>query len=148
MNIPYACVLTLVLSLAVLSAPVRAQDMEEDGGNIFVVQTWDALMPEDGRAAERDSLLALWYEHVITPNEFIVSEKNLRHLYGADSGDWIVITEYRTWNEIDEADRRNTELFQLRWATPEARRAFNRALGKYFGGHADEILTDLPQFAK
>lgn len=148
MNRVYSLALILILAV-VVNVPAWAQaEDEEDGGHLFVVQTFDAVIPEGGRAAERDSLLELWYEHVVTPNEFIVSERNLRHLYGSDSGDWIVITEYRTWNDIDEAGRRSDELFRLRWATPEARRAFNRALGKYFGGHTDEIYTDLPDLGK
>lgn len=132
--------------LLLSDAPAWAQADEES--HIYVVTTWKTVMPDDGTAAARDSLTALYADNVVKKNELIVSERNMRHLMGSDLRDWVVITEYRNWNDIDAAADRSNELFQEYWDTPEKRREFNRAFFTYFGTHSDELYTDLPQFAK
>lgn len=157
------CSFTLILFTALLSAgTLRAQDnttsqpsdttsassQTEDDGHIFVIVTWETLRPEGGTVAERDSLMTLFYDQMIKKNEYIVSEKNLWHLYGKNSGDWVVITEYANWADIEKASDRQNELMQEKWTTPEERRTFNRALAKYFGNHSDEIYQEVTQLAK
>lgn len=142
--------LTLILFAFMLlnSTTIQAQDTDVSEDHIFVVVTWETMRPEDGTVAEMDSLMTLYQSEVINKNELIISEKNLRHLYGSNSSDWIVITEYANWNDVEAAGKMNDELFLTYWATPEERRAFNKAFGKYFGSHSDEIYTSLAKFSK
>ena len=140
----YCIPLALVASLVFLSAPARAQDES----HVFLVTTWETLMPEGGSAAERNAIISQWTDEVTANNEYIVSQTHLRHLYGSDSGQWIVITEFRNWNDIEAADPRDTELFLAHWTTPEEQEEFNSTFGKYFGGHSDEIYSELSQFNK
>lgn len=149
---------TLFLGILSFNLGVLAQDssstasdsteQNQDEGHFFVMVTWETLRPEGGTRAELDSLLSLYQENVIQKNELIVSEKNLWHLYGRNSQDWIVLTEYANWNDIEASVERNNELIAEQWPDPEERRAFNRALTKYFGKHSDEIYLSAPQFDK
>ena len=140
----YSIPLALVASLVLLSAPAEAQDES----HIFVMTTWEYLSPEDGSGTERDALLSSYFDEVTMKNEYIVSQIQLRHNYGSDSGQWIVIAEYRSWNDIDAGGHRDSELFLAHWTTHEEQEEFNSALGKYFGGHSDEIYSGVPQLTK
>jgi len=122
----------------------------QEEGHVYVVATYKAVMPDGGTAAERDSLLSEWVEAVEKNNDKIISSKTLRHLYGNNSNDWVVITEYKNWADIEAAHKMNLELNKMKWPDDKKRAEFFRQLGKYFSGysHSDEIYTELPKFKK
>jgi hypothetical protein len=105
-------------------------------------------MPEGGSAAERDSLLSEWFEAVPKKNEKILRVINLSHLYGSDSHDWVIIEEYKSWDDVEAARKLNQELFMKHWSDAKKRAQFNQKLRKYFTGHSDEIYNELPKFRK
>lgn len=121
---------------------------QEEEGHFFVVTTWKTVMPEGGSAAERDSLLLEWTNAVLKANDKILSSKDLRHYYGGDSHDWIIIEEYKNWADIEEAGKINTELNKKKWPNEKKRKEFFKELMKYFSGHSDEIYRELPKFGK
>jgi len=93
--------------------------------------------------AEFDSLNTLRMENVVGKNEFIISQRVLRHMWGHNSLDMVYITEYKTFGDIEKGQDRNAELFRETWTTPEERQAYNRAINKYFGDrHSDEIYQE------
>lgn len=121
----------------------------QDESHVYIVVTYKAVMPENGTAAERDSLLSEWVEAVLKKNDKILSSKNLRHFYGGDSRDWVVISEYASWADIAEAIKVNQELAKKRWPDDKERREFFRKLGEYWlPSHSDEIYNELPKFKK
>jgi len=138
-------VATLVACLFVFGQLALSQEKEE--AHLFVVVTWRAVMPDDGSYAERDSLLQLYVE-TQKSNEKIISVKHLGHYYGDDSHDYVVITEYASWNDIEKAGKIAKELTEKRWPEKEVRHAFFKQLSKYFEGHSDEIFTEFPKFRK
>ena len=139
------------LSLAVLllfSFQNNAAYAQQEERHIFRVQTWKAVMPEDGSAAERDSLLAEWFEAVTMKNDKILSVKELRHYYGGNSHDWVAIIEYKSWEDFAAADKINQELFNSKWPDEKERAEVTRMFRKYFPSHSDEIYRELPKFRK
>jgi hypothetical protein len=72
----------------------------------------------------------------------------MQHAWGSNSQDWVVVTEYKTWADIEEAGKVNQELNRKKWPDAKERQAFFRQLGKYFDGHSDEIYQEMPQFRK
>lgn len=148
MKTSYSLTIILFALLLSFSMTVQGQESDTPEGHIFVVVTWETIRPQGGTMTEMDSLMTLYQNEVIKKNELIISEKNLRHLYGSNSGDWIVITEYANWNDVDASTARGEELFKAKWSTPEERIAFNTAFGKYFGNHSDEIYMEFPQYNK
>jgi len=120
----------------------------KEEGHFYVIMTWKTVMPEGGSAEERDSLLLEFQEAVTKKNEKILSSRNLRHYYGSDLRDWVVITEYETWADIEEAGKIGDELCKQKWPDEEERKEYFRKIMKYFSTHSDEIYKDLPKFGK
>ena len=140
-----------VLSLAVLflfSFQNNTAYAQQEERHIFWIQTWKTVMPEDGSAAERDSLLLERFEAVTMKNDKILSVKNLRHYWGSNNRDWVIIREYRSWEDFAAYEEINQELFRSKWPDEKERAEFNRKLGKYFPRHSDEVYRELPKFRK
>ena len=137
----------LVITVCFLLSTSLAFTQEEEG-HLYVVTTWKTVMPEGGSAAERDSLLLEWVEGVMKKNDKILSQKNFRHYYGSDLRDWVVITEYKTWADIEESSKINKELNKQKWPDDKERKEFFKKLMKYFGTHSDEIYMEMPKFGK
>ena len=82
-------------------------------------------------------------DNVIKKNEYIISQRVLRHMWGNNSLDLVFITEYKSFTDIEKGQNRTAELFRETWATSEERQAYNKAVGKYFGNrHSDEIYQE------
>ena len=112
---------------------------QEEGPHVFTVTTWELLSPEGGSDAEFDSLANLWGENITKKNEFIISEETMRHLWGSNALDFVVITEHKNFCDIENAGNRTTELLKEAWPDKAARQEFTSAYSKYFGNHKDEI---------
>ncbi len=123
------------------SSIIFAQD---ESSHVFTVSTFEFSLPDEGSAAEFDSLNTLYMNNVINKNEYIISQRALRHLWGHNSLDLVYITEYNSFADIEKGLDRNTELFREAWATSEERQAYNAAVNKYFGNHhSDEIYQEV-----
>ena len=112
---------------------------QEEGPHVYTVVTFELLSPEGGSSAEFDSLGAFWNENAIKKNEFIVGQKVMSHLWGSNSSDFVVITEYKNFADIEKAQSRNFELIEEAIPDKEERGKFNKAFLKYYGNHSDEI---------
>jgi hypothetical protein len=123
---------------------------EEEKGHIYFVQTWKSTMPDGGSEDERDALLMEWVESITKKNDKIISTKNLEHVVGGDSRDWVVIVEYERWSDIAEARKINNDLIEQKWPDEIERKEYFDKLESYFPDywHSDEILRDMPKFNK
>lgn len=125
---------------------VRAQ--EQSAPHLFVATTFQTVVPEGGRVAERDSLMELYYEQVTKKNPNILSQRVMQHFWGHNNHDMVVVTEYKDWASIDAADKMDTKLFEEYWKDDASRRQYNRTLNKYFTGHSDEIYSERTKLRK
>lgn len=122
------------------SSIIFAQD---ESSHVFTVSTFEFSLPDEGSAAEFDSLNTLYMNNVINKNEYIISRRALRHMWGHNSLDLVYITEYNSFDDLEKGQDRNTELFREAWTTSEERQAFNSTIFSYFGGrHSDEIYQE------
>ena len=112
---------------------------QEEAPNIFEVTTWEAVNPEGGSNAERDSLMTIFTENAVNKNEFIVNQTIMTHLYGSNSSDYVIINEHKSLGDMEKAQSRNIELFREFMPDDKARAEFFSAVFKYFGNHSDEI---------
>ena len=140
----YCLALALVACFLLFSNSAVAQEEE---GHIYVVTTFKIAIPEGGSAEERDAMLMELIDAQKT-NAKVLSSKNLRHRYGSDFRDWVVITEYANFADIEEAANINQELNRKKWPDDKKRAEFFQKLFKYFPDHSDEIYTNLPKFDK
>jgi hypothetical protein len=114
----------------------------------FTVTTWKMTVPEDGSNKELNELFKEWYEKVVSKNDKILSERVLRHSNGSDSRDWVIITEYASWNDIEAADEIQSKLVKEGWATKEERQKYFKTFGKYGNMHSDEIYRSVKGLTK
>lgn len=121
---------------------------QEQSNHLFVSTTMKTSMPEGGRIAERDSLMALYHEQVTKKNPHILSQRVMQHFYGNNNHDLVIVTEYKDWASIDAATTMDTELFEKYWKDEASRRQYNRAFNKYFSGHSDEIYSERTKLRK
>jgi hypothetical protein len=135
-NISICFLLSIVFALSSL---LYAQEKEP---HIFIVVTWELLSPEGGSNAEFDSLATLWAEKVTKNNEFIISETTMSHMWGSNSSDFVVITEVKTFADVENTQSRNFELVEEAWPDKEERQEYFDAYSKYFGKHSDEIYQE------
>lgn len=123
------------------SSTLNAQD---ESPHVYTITTTEFTFPDGGSMAEWDSLNTLYMENVVNKNEFIISQRALRHMWGNNSLDLVYITEYKTFGDIEKGQARNTELFRETWTTSEERQEYNRAANSYFGNrHSDEIYQEV-----
>lgn len=98
--------------------------------------------PKDGTKAEYDELSGQYLEHVFKKNEFIKGYYPNAHAYGADRTEFVEAFILESWDDVDDMLKKNGELFQAHWDTPEKRKEFWDKWGKYLTGlHGDYIYT-------
>jgi hypothetical protein len=117
---------------------------QSDSGNVVVINFSEFKFPDEVSVPEFDSLNYLYTKNVYDKNEFIISYKTLRHWWGNNSNDFIVIYEVSEWDDVIKASNRSNELFEEHWDTLEKRKAFNQAYYKYFTvKRPDEVYREL-----
>ncbi len=133
-------IIILFLFISITSVKLFAQQT----GNAFIVQNLESAFPEDGTAAEFDSLTHQFQIKVWDKNPYVISHKTIRHWWGNNNRDILEITEIKSWEDIPKAMQKLDELFKEAWSTKEDREKFNKAYNKYFTGkHSDEIYREV-----
>jgi hypothetical protein len=140
--------LFLLCAVIFCASFVAGTALAQEEPHLFTLTTWETTFPEGGSVAERDSLLNILFEATTKKNDKIVSSQEFVHYYTADSREYIVLQEYRTWADIEAADKMNDELFRKAFPDQAKRQEFNRKLRKYFASHGDRILTGRPKLSK
>jgi hypothetical protein len=131
-----------VLLFLISTCPVLTAQSEN--GNVVVMNFSEFKFPDEVSVPEFDSLNYLYVKNVFAKNEYILNYKFIRHWWGNNSKDFIIIYEVRDWGDVIKASNRNNELFEEYWSTPEERKKFNQAYEKYFTvKHPDEVYREL-----
>jgi len=129
-----------IVSFVIINKTTFAQN----DGHIVIVTTWYVDTPEDGSRAEYDSLSAIINEKVVSKNSKIISRYHLRHLWGSDSRQVVLITEYASMADEAAASEEGDKLFKEAFPNEEERKAFGESYRKYWNGyHSDEIYSVL-----
>ncbi len=131
-----------LLLFIVFATAVFSQEMT---GNVVVVTKFELRNAGDQAVpGQLDSLTRIYQEAITNGNEYVLDHKSLRHFWGNNSSDYVVMYTVKSWEDVIKANERMDELFNEKWATKEARDAFNKAYDKYFTGkHSDEIYREV-----
>jgi hypothetical protein len=140
--------LTQIFVFALVAMLLSGTALAQNEGHFYSVTTWKMQVPADGSAAELNELFKEWYEKITTKNDKVLSQKVLRHVTGADMRDWVVISEYASWNDMDAANDMQSKLVEEAWPNEDDRRAWFAKFGKYTVTHSDEILQERPGLTK
>lgn len=117
---------------------------QNEQGNVVIMNFSKFKFPDEVSVPEFDSLTYLYNVNVFEKNEYILNYKVLRHWWGNNTKDFIVIYEVKDWEDVIKASTRNNVLFEEYWDTPEDRKLFQEAYDKYFTvKHPDEIYHEV-----
>ena len=144
MNMKMLVLAIAALLLTITPDTLQAQD-DDDDGHIFTVATYQ--WPFNNL----DDIFKMMEEnHELTKkNEFILSQKALAHYYGG-AFSVMFINEYASFEDIDKAVKRDTELFRAKYPKEEDRAARAKKFAALAGGgmHEDHILQENTKLAK
>jgi hypothetical protein len=133
-----------LLFSVILFFTCQAVIAQSEQGNVVIMNFSKFKFPDEVSVPEFDSLTYLYNVNVFEKNEFILNYKVIRHWWGNNTKDFIVIYEVKNWEDVIKASTRNNELFEKYWETPEARKLFRETYDKYFiVKHPDEIYHEV-----
>lgn len=124
---------------------------EEEWGktHVYYFQVSHLAFPEDSEPGEIQKLRKEYLENVIYKNEYILGYYPMRHLYGADSRDFVEVYVVNSFSDVEKALDEMGKLSKEHWPDDEARKEFYSKYNKYFTGwHADYIYTNIPELSK
>ena len=144
MNARHMLLAGAALLLAIAPGTLQAQD-DDDDGHFFTVSTlqWPFNNLDDIFEMIEEN-------HELTmQNEFILSQKALRHYY-AGAFSVMFVTEFASFGDIAKADARGTELFEAKYPKEKDRDARSKKFAALTGGrmHRDNILQEHTKLAK
>jgi hypothetical protein len=109
--------------------------------HIYHVTNWTVNMPEDGSRAEMDSLSKIYMENVIKKNPLILHEWHFRHFFTDDNREYMIIDEYNSLKDLEEASAKTDDLEKAAWPDTKKREAFFNRFNMYFNHHSDKIFS-------
>jgi hypothetical protein len=122
---------------------------QADTSHVFHVTTWYMVTGLDSIArAGRVATLNEYFTRVTMKNEFVIHQWNMAHLFTEDSREFVTISEYANWNDVQKAADRDAELVKQAWPDMQRRQDFMKKLNSYFTHHKDAIFSGLPKLTK
>jgi len=119
---------------------------QEDSRPMYITVTtmyWNGdsdMTMDEWKAGEKE-----YMEKVTKKNEHIMSAGYYTHLITENSNEVLYVQTYKTWDAIEKAAARSTELEKDAWPDEATRKAFLDKMGSaYSDYHSDEIYATLP----
>jgi len=119
---------------------LQAQDNDS---RVFVITTLKLNPASEMTFAQQDSMLN---EQLMMDkqNKYIVSTQLMRHYYGSDSRDAVIIREYKSFSDIDKAGDEQQKLVEKKYPKEADRMAANKKFRGSVSWHKDEIYMSIP----
>lgn len=94
---------------------------------------------KDWKATEQE-----YFDKVTSKNDLIIGSEILTHYYTENSSEVILVSVYKTWEDIEKAQTISDDLIKKAWPDENARAAFFDKYQKYFTPmHSDEIYSSV-----
>ena len=141
--------LTAVAVLSLWIINMNSTTAQTNANHLFHVNTWYMVPGLDSVAqAEKDATLKEYFEKVDKKNQYIVHQWSMQHYYTDDSREYVTVSEYATWADIDKANERSGELEKQAWPDAQKRKEFIKKMNSFFTTHKDAIYHGLPNLVK
>jgi hypothetical protein len=86
-----------------------------------------------------------YFDKVTMKNDLIVASGYYTHFYTPDNSEIVLVSVFRTWEDIEKSNDVTAKLVEEGWPDEEARKAFLEKQNSYYSpNHADEIYATLP----
>lgn len=138
---------TLLIGIAIIlfnSIPSLSQEKKERPKYITVTTMhWNM----DLKDFDKDEWLSIekeYLEKVTKKNEFVAGSSFYTHLLTPDSRELIFVQSFNSWDAIDKAGTRGSELAKQAWPDEKERKEFFKNRNKYYADfHSDEIYAPI-----
>jgi len=143
MKTTYRLSVVVFTMLMLFSTTIFAQD--EDKRPMYVVATtlyWNMDYDGDGdwKAIEKE-----YMDKVTKKNEHVMSGRFYTHLMTENSNEIMYVQTHGSWEDIDKAAKRNSELEKEAWPDETERKAFLKSRNDFYSNqHSDEIYATMP----
>lgn len=115
----------------------------DEDAHIVYIQTWKFKAMPTGDDAKSFTDILTKQTAVYKDNPRLLSQNVVRHFWGSDSRDLIIINEFKTLEDLFTFNEEmNTALEKA--FTKEENDKFNALWTKYVGQHSDEIYREVP----
>lgn len=116
---------------------------------VYYVRTSRRVFPKDAKPGELTKMMAEYNQHVTMKNDLLKGYYPSRHLYGADSRDYIESFVYGSLTDMQKANEKTGELVKAHWPDEEKRKAFFDKMDTYFENwHGDNLFRNVPALRK
>jgi len=124
---------------------IEAQDDAPKRPEYFTMTTMYWNLDNDATNEDWEAIEKEYKEKVTNKNEHIMGSSFITHLLTDNSREVIYVQTYPTWEDIDKAGARNSELEKEAWPDEDARNAFlDKQAAFYSDYHSDEIFATMP----
>ena len=133
-----------IITTIVLLFNVSLFSQENKRPLYYTMTTMYWNLDNDGSAEDWNAIEKEYKDKVTSKNEHIMASAYLTHLLTDNSREVIYVQTYPTWEDIDKAAERNSELEKEAWPDDDARRAFLDKQASYYSEyHSDEIFATM-----
>ncbi|HUR31064.1 MAG TPA: hypothetical protein VMZ69_06500 [Saprospiraceae bacterium] len=143
---------TIILSMLIVSVSILMRNealAQNPALTVVNVQQIKLKWPENGTAAERDSLVTIYNQNVVNKNEHVLSHREYTHFFTGSNLDYLVIEEYKDMAGMEASFLRTTELENKAWPDEKKRKEFLKAMNAYFENwHGDALYHLNPKLSK
>lgn len=124
---------------------LHAQDNTRPAFITMTHTAWNFDLDDDTSSPKEWMDLSKEYNEKVTmKNEFVRGTVVLTHMYTGDNSDVILVTTYNSWEDIEKAQDRNSELEKAAWPDEAARNEFFKKHDRYYvHKHSDEIYVPI-----
>ncbi len=117
--------------------------------SIFLVQTRHRAYPSDGKESEFTELANEYNMNVTLKNSLVKGYYPSRHLWGADSRDYIEAFAFASMSDMEKSIDEDERLEKAHWPDEAKRKEFFAKFNKYFEAwHSDALYRDVPELRK
>jgi hypothetical protein len=117
--------------------------------HIYYVRTSHRAFPADSKPGEYQQLMNEYHQNVVLKNTLIKGYYPSRHLWGADSRDFVEAFVYSSLADLEKTAATTDALVKAHWPDETKRKEFFDKLDKYFENwHGDALYRNVPVLRK
>ncbi|MGK2861746.1 MAG: hypothetical protein ACSLE0_07410 [Chitinophagaceae bacterium] len=121
----------------------------DTASHIYYVRTTHRAFPEDGKPGEYQQLKNEFDQNVTMKNSLIKGYYPSRHLWGADSREFVEAFVYSTIGDLEKSVEASQALVKSHWPDETKRKEFFNKLNKYSDNwHGDALYRNVPVLRK
>lgn len=115
---------------------------------IYYVRISQTASPADAVPGEFKELRMEYVENIIHKNDYVKAYYVYRHMWGADSRDFVEVFVFNSLADIEPYFDKNQELLDAKWSEEEQKAIGERSSKYWTGFHADYIYRNTPELTK